>query len=60
MHAPETLSADRRELFGIRVERWLPDLRAGLRELYPAPDADALERRLLDVGPQPPAAVQPG
>lgn len=43
------LSDDRRELFTIRVERWLPDLRAGLRELYPAGVADTLEQRLLEL-----------
>jgi amylosucrase len=41
------LSADRRELFELRVERWLPDLRSGLADLYPAEQARRLEQRLL-------------
>lgn len=41
------LSPDRRELFELRVQRWLPDLRTALAELYPADEVAALERRLL-------------
>ncbi len=40
------LPAHRRQLFGARVERWLPDLLAGLTPLYPDPDAVA-DRLLL-------------
>ncbi|TNM69517.1 alpha-amylase [Streptomyces sp. NP160] len=41
------MSAERRELFALRVERWWPDLRAGLAAVH-APDVVAdLERRLL-------------
>lgn len=42
-----SLSSDRRELFELRVQRWLPDLRAALASLYPAEAAGALEQRLL-------------
>jgi amylosucrase len=41
------LSADRQQLFEIRVERWLPDLRSGLAELYPTAALDPLIQRLL-------------
>jgi amylosucrase len=40
------LSAERREMFALRCERWWPDLRAGLAEVYRA-DAAALEARVL-------------
>jgi amylosucrase len=46
-HALAGLSADRRELFAIRVQRWRPDLRAGLDALYPGDVAATLEQRLL-------------
>ena len=41
------LSSDRRELFELRVRRWLPDLRAALTALYSAEAASALEKRVL-------------
>lgn len=41
------LSEDRRELFELRLERWLPDLRDGLAALYPADVAATLERGLV-------------
>jgi amylosucrase len=44
--APE-VSPDRRELFEVRAERWLPDLRGGLAVLYPPDQVAALEQRLL-------------
>ncbi|RWA22986.1 alpha-amylase family protein [Mycolicibacterium brumae] len=42
------LSPDRRDLFELRVRRWLPDLRAALALLYPAESAAALQRRLIE------------
>jgi amylosucrase len=42
-----SLPSDGRELFQLRVQRWLPDLRAALAALYPAEAAEALEHRLL-------------
>jgi amylosucrase len=42
-----SLSADRRELFEIRVERWEPDLRAGLAAVYPPDQVEPLLARLL-------------
>jgi amylosucrase len=42
------LSEDRRELFALRLDRWLPDLRAGLRAVYPAEQATATEARLIE------------
>lgn len=39
------MSSDRRELFELRVERWGPDLRDGLADLYPP----GLEDRLLSM-----------
>jgi len=44
---PDGLSADRRELFDLRVDRWRPDLHAALTTLYSADVAAALEQRLL-------------
>ncbi|NTW40190.1 MAG: alpha-amylase, partial [Cellulomonadaceae bacterium] len=41
------LTADRRELFELRVERWWPDLHDGLAAVYPAHEVDELEARLL-------------
>ncbi len=41
------LSAERRELFGLRVERWLPDLHSGLAAVYPPDTLEGLEERLL-------------
>ncbi len=41
------LSDERRELFEIRVDRWLPDLRSGLAALYGPAEVDALVQRLL-------------
>ncbi len=41
------LSSDRRQSFEIRIERWLPDLRAGLAALYSAGEVDDLIGRLL-------------
>ncbi len=41
------MSDERRELFEIRVERWLPDLRSGLAALYGHADVDPLVQRLL-------------
>jgi len=41
------LSPERRELFALRVERWWPDLRAGLAAVHAPETAAALERRLL-------------
>ncbi|PPK94675.1 amylosucrase [Kineococcus xinjiangensis] len=41
-----TATADRRELFELRVQRWWPDLHAGLSAVYPPVEAEALERRL--------------
>ncbi|WP_375500905.1 alpha-amylase family protein [uncultured Jatrophihabitans sp.] len=51
MGAPafDALSPERGEQFDARVRRWLPDLRIGLRELYPAESAEALELRLLGI-----------
>ncbi|GAB2474153.1 alpha-amylase family protein [Jatrophihabitans fulvus] len=43
--ALQETSADRRELFGVRTERWSPDLRAALHAVYPH-DA-GLEDRVL-------------
>ena len=48
----DALSPERREQFDARVRRWAPDLRSGLRELYPREHADALEQRLLDAAAQ--------
>ncbi len=45
--ALDGLSAERQELFELRVQRWLPDLRSALTTLYPADAAAALEQRLL-------------
>ena len=47
-NAAASMSDERRAQFDARVRRWAPDLRVGLRELYPAEQADALERQLLD------------
>ncbi|TXR55190.1 alpha-amylase [Quadrisphaera setariae] len=41
------LGDERRELFSLRVERWWPDLRAGLAAVHRPEVADQLERRLL-------------
>ena len=41
------LSPERRELFALRVERWWPDLRAGLSAVHSPEDVAALEVRLL-------------
>ncbi|NIZ90084.1 amylosucrase [Kineococcus rubinsiae] len=41
------LSAERRELFDLRVQRWWPDLRDGLADVYPAEVVDGLAQRLL-------------
>ncbi|MEJ5915349.1 amylosucrase [Pseudokineococcus sp. 1T1Z-3] len=41
------LSADRRELFALRLERWWPDVRDGLLAVHAPEDVAALERRLL-------------
>jgi amylosucrase len=41
------LSPERRELFALRVERWWPDLRAGLAAVHTPEVAADLERRLL-------------
>jgi amylosucrase len=41
------LSADRQQLFEIRLERWLPDLRSGLAGLYPPAALEPLIERLL-------------
>lgn len=41
------LSDERRELFSLRVERWWPDLRAGLVAVHRPEVAAQLERRLL-------------
>ncbi|MGQ7297293.1 alpha-amylase family protein [Quadrisphaera sp. KR29] len=43
----QALSPERRELFGLRVERWWPDLRAGLAAVHAPEVATATERRLL-------------
>jgi amylosucrase len=43
------LSGDRRELFEIRVQRWRPDLREGLLDLYPEAVAATLEERLIEL-----------
>ncbi|GAB7189558.1 alpha-amylase family protein [Kineococcus sp. NUM-3379] len=37
----------RRETFELRVERWWPDLHAGIAAVYPPGQAEALERRLV-------------
>lgn len=41
------LSAERRELFEVRVARWWPDLHEGLAAVYAAAAVSALERRLI-------------
>ncbi|WP_425468333.1 alpha-amylase family protein [Quadrisphaera granulorum] len=41
------LSADRRDLFVLRVERWWPDLRAGLAAVHRSEVVTDVERRLL-------------
>ena len=41
------LSADRQQLFAVRLDRWWPDLRAGLSRLYDAPAADRVALRLV-------------
>jgi len=55
----ETVSAERAELFEIRAERWLPDLRGALAELYPPEPAAALERDLLAAAARAYAARSP-
>ncbi len=40
-------SADRRDLFELRVQRWWPDLHAGLSEVYSPQEVEELEARLL-------------
>ncbi len=44
-----TVSAERRETFELRVQRWWPDLHAGLVTLYPPDDVAELEATLLDL-----------
>ena len=41
------LSPERRQSFNLRRQRWWPDLRAGLRTVYPARAVQSLEQRLL-------------
>jgi amylosucrase len=41
------LSADRQQLFAVRLDRWWPDLRSGLSRLYDAPVADLVALRLV-------------
>ncbi len=51
-HAAELLRdlpGHRREMFELRRERWWPDLSNGLRAVYPAEHAEALELRLLEL-----------
>ena len=48
--ADEALAAEpahRRVEFAVRLDRWWPDLRDGLRAVYPAPEAEALSLRLV-------------
>ncbi|MGN6608450.1 MAG: alpha-amylase family protein [Jatrophihabitans sp.] len=47
MAALTDLSPERRELFELRVERWLPDLRSALASLFDDRAAATLETRLL-------------
>jgi len=42
-----TLSPERRQTFELRVERWWPDLLAGLRVIYSTEQCAALSERLL-------------
>ena len=44
------LSADRRQLFAVRLDRWWPDLRDGLSRLYDDPVADAGRARGWSAG----------
>lgn len=41
------LEPDRRDMFELRVERWWPDLHAGLAAIYPPREIEDLEARLL-------------
>ena len=44
--SPSELSAARRQTFELRMRRWWPDLLAGLAEVYPAEESEALAARL--------------
>ncbi len=44
---PAGLSAERRETFQLRCERWWPDLRTGLAAVYTPAQTEQLEQRLL-------------
>jgi amylosucrase len=48
----DDLSADRRELFELRVQRWRPDLHDALSALYRAADAERLEHQILAAAAQ--------
>ncbi|GAA6526872.1 alpha-amylase family protein [Intrasporangium sp. DVR] len=45
----DELSPARRTTLQLRLERWVPDLRAALRELYPAEDLAAVTERLTAI-----------
>jgi amylosucrase len=52
-------AAHQRELFDIRLTKWWPDLWEGVAELYPAAEAEALGRRLVELAARAYAAREP-